>query len=73
MFFVNSGKTESQIANVVRSKYSNRDFECADNADEPQRIYIQHLISIRKWSDAVRRAGLTDRGLQYSPPPLGLH
>jgi len=58
MFFVNSGKTESQIANVVTSKYSNRDFECAESTDEPQRIHIQHLISLRKWSDAARRAGL---------------
>jgi len=32
MFFVNSGKTESQIANVVPGKYSNRDFESAHTA-----------------------------------------
>jgi len=71
MFFVNSANTESQVANVVPGKYSNRDFESADSTYQSQRIYIQHLISLRKWPDAVRPAGLTDRRLQYSSPPLG--
>jgi len=62
---------KSQLANIVKNKYSNRDFESADSTDQSQRIYIQHLISLRKWSDAVRPAGLTDRRLQYSSPLLG--
>jgi len=66
VFFINSAKTESQVANAVPGKYSNRDFESADSTDQSQKIDIQHLNSIRKWSDAVRRAGLTDRRLQYS-------
>jgi len=45
MSFVNSAKTESQIANVVNNKYSNRDFECSDSTDESQTIDIQHIIS----------------------------
>jgi len=62
---------KSQLANVVNNKYCNRDFESADSTLQSQRIYIQHLISLREWSDAARRAGLTDRRLQYSSPPLG--
>jgi len=57
---------------VVPGKYSNRDFESADSTDQSQRIDIQHLNSIRKWTDAVRQAGLTDMRLQFSSPPQGL-
>jgi len=34
MSFVNSAKTECQIANVVPNKYSNRDFECDESTGE---------------------------------------
>jgi len=63
---------KSQVANVVNNKYSNRHFESADSTDQSQSNYIQHFISLRKWSDAARRAGLTDRRLQFSSPPRGL-
>jgi len=57
MYVINSAKTESQIANVVPNKYSNRDFECDDSADYSQRIDIQLLNSIRKWTDAAEGTG----------------
>jgi len=72
MSIVNSAKTESQIANVVPNKYSNHDFECDDSIDESQRIDIQLLNSVKKWSDAARGAGLTDGRMRYSSPPLVL-
>jgi len=51
---------KSQVANVVKNKYSNRDFEYSDSTDESQSIDIQHLNSIRNGSDAARPDGLTD-------------
>jgi len=38
-------------SNVVNNKYSNRDAEFSYSTDASQGIDIQHLNSVRKWSD----------------------